>query len=131
MNTLTNPLVRIHASSILPEVFPLHDPLAGKIHLRAVTEKSVETLIGLLNDYDPKVRVAGCNAAVRILGMYWDALSSQDIRSLLNEIIMNHANDTSSAAVRAQAINGISLLLDAEQSHAVLRPLLPLLGNLY
>ena len=43
---------------------------------------------------------------------------------------MNHANDTSSAAVRAQAINGISLLLDAEQSHAVLRPLLPLLGNL-
>jgi len=126
----TNPLVRIHASSIFAEVFPLHDPLAGKIHLKAVTEKSVETLMGLLNDYDPKVRVAGCDAAVRILGMYWDALTTQDIRSLLNEIITSHANDTSSAVVRAQAIQGISLLLDAESSHAVLRPLLPLLGNL-
>ena len=66
----TNPLVRIHASSIFAETFPLHDPLAGKIHLKAVTEKSVETLMSLLNDYDPKVRVAGCDAAVRILGIY-------------------------------------------------------------
>jgi len=125
----TNPLVRIHASSIFAEVYPLHDPRAGKNHLKEVTTKSVDTLMSLLNDYDPKVRVAGCDAAVRILGVYWDAVNTRNIRSILNEIIMRHANDVSSAAVRAQAIHGIILLLDAESSHAVLRPLLPLLGN--
>mmetsp|Transcript_28364 Transcript_28364/g.35085 ORF Transcript_28364/g.35085 Transcript_28364/m.35085 type:complete len:1411 (-) Transcript_28364:240-4472(-) len=125
-----NPLVRIHASTILHTTFPLHEPNAGKTHLKEVNEKTIEVLIRLLNDGDPKVRVAGCDATVRILGVYWDALSAKHIRSLLNEVIMKHANDISSAAVRAQAVHGIALLLDAQASHGVLRPLLPLLGNL-
>ena len=41
-----------------------------------------------------------------------------------------HASDASSAAVRAAAIHAVTLLLEAPQSHAVLRPLLPSLGNL-
>ena len=99
--------------------FPFTQPIGRNIHLKSVTQKSVETIIRLLSDYDPKVRVTGCNATVRILGMYWDALSSQDIRCLLNDITMKHANDVSCGAVRSQAINGISLLLDTEQSHTV------------
>ena len=125
----TNPLVRIHASISLRTTFPLHDPNAGKAHLKESNAKSIEVLICLLNDNDPKVRVAGCDAAIRILGVFWDALRSEHIRSLLNEIIMKHANDSSSAAVRAQAVKGITLLLDAPASHGVLRPLLPLIGN--
>ena len=41
-----------------------------------------------------------------------------------------HASDTSSSAVRAGAVNAVTLLLDAEESHAVLRALLPFVGNL-
>ena len=125
-----NPLVRVHASSILAKTFPLRDPTAGKIHLKVVNDKSVESLLNLLNDEDHKVRVAGCDATIRILGVYWDALSSTDIRSLLNQIVMKHANDSTSSAVRVQAVNGITLLLEADASHGVLRPLLPFLGDL-
>ena len=125
----TNPLVRIHASTILHTTFPLHDPYAGKAHLKEVNDKSIEILISLLNDDDPKVRIAGCDAAIRILGVFWDALRSNHIRSLLNEIIMKHVNDSSSAAVRAQAVKGITLLLDAQASHGVLKPLLPFVGE--
>jgi condensin-2 complex subunit G2 len=125
-----NPLVRINASSILSVTFPLHDPNAGKIHLKEMNAKSIESLRNLLNDQDPKVRVAGCDATIKILGLYWDALCSTDIRALLNDIIMKHTSDISSVAVRVQAVHGIGMLLDAETSHGVLRPLLPTIGNL-
>ena len=46
------------------------------------------------------------------------------------DIVAEHASDSSSSAVRAAAVNSISLLLEAEESHAVLRALLPSIGNL-
>jgi condensin-2 complex subunit G2 len=44
--------------------------------------------------------------------------------------VAKHASDKSSLAVRAGGIHAISLLLEAEESHAVLRALLPSIGNL-
>jgi condensin-2 complex subunit G2 len=46
------------------------------------------------------------------------------------EIVMEHASDSSSSAVRATALEAATALLEAPQSHAVLRALLPSLGNL-
>jgi condensin-2 complex subunit G2 len=43
---------------------------------------------------------------------------------------LEHASDTSSSAVRAAALDAATALLDNPQSHAVLRALLPPLGNL-
>ena len=43
---------------------------------------------------------------------------------------MEHASDASTAAVRAGALEAITSLLDTSQSRAILRPLLPSLGNL-
>lgn len=43
---------------------------------------------------------------------------------------MGHASDASSAAVRVSALEAVTKLLEATQSHAVLRALLPSLGNL-
>lgn len=125
-----NPMVRVNASSILARTFPLRNPNMGSIHLKEVNDKTVESLLNLLNDDDHKARVAGCNATVQILATTWDALSTKDIRILLNIIITKHAKDASSSAVRAQAINGISQLLDAPETHGVLKPLLPFLGDL-
>ena len=129
-----NPSVRINASYILSATFPLHDPTIpgtpGKKHLKDMVQKSVESLMSLLQDSNPKVRVASSSATVQILGVYWDALPIKYIRSLLNAIVMQHASDASSALVRAQSINGITFLLEVPASHGVLRPLLPYIGNL-
>jgi condensin-2 complex subunit G2 len=46
------------------------------------------------------------------------------------DIVAKHASDKSSSAVRAGAIHAICLLLEAEESHAALRALLPSIGNL-
>lgn len=125
-----NPLVRVNASSALFKTFPLRDPNAGKLHLKEVHVKTIDSLLSLLRDEDHKVRVAGCDATIQILGFWWDSISSTHIRALLNEIVMKHANDATSSAVRAQAVNGINQLLDAKASHGVLRALLPYLGDL-
>lgn len=50
--------------------------------------------------------------------------------SCFTEIIMEHSSDVASAGVRAQALMTTANLLEIPQSHAVLRPLLPSLGNL-
>jgi len=125
-----NPLVRVNASTALFRTFPLRDPNAGKLHLKEVHGRTIDSLLSLLRDEDHKVRVAGCDATIQILGFWWDSISSTHIRALLNEIVMKHANDATSSAVRAQAVNGINQLLDAKASHGVLRALLPYLGDL-
>jgi condensin-2 complex subunit G2 len=48
----------------------------------------------------------------------------------LEDIVLEHASDASSSAVRAAALDATTTLLEIPQSHAVLRALLPSLGNL-
>ena len=126
----SNALVRVRAASILAETFPLHDPDRGSAEMEGSVKKTVATLTELLMDPDPRVRVAAADATARILATFWDALPPAKIQILLDHLITKHSSDTTSSAVRAQAVTAISMLLDAPQSHAVLRPLLPYLGNL-
>ena len=46
------------------------------------------------------------------------------------DAVLDHASDATSPAVREQALMTTAILLEIPQSHAVLRPLLPSLGNL-
>jgi condensin-2 complex subunit G2 len=46
------------------------------------------------------------------------------------DLVAKHASDASSAAVRAGAVIGITKIIENPQSHAVLRELLPNIGNL-
>jgi condensin-2 complex subunit G2 len=48
----------------------------------------------------------------------------------LVDIVLEHASDANSSAVRAGALDATTTLLEIPQSHAVLRALLPSLGNL-
>lgn len=58
-------------------------------------------------------------------------LNCEDLHSFgLSVIVLEHASDRSSSSVRSAAVDAISCVLDAPQSHGVLRPLLPLMGNL-
>ena len=47
-----------------------------------------------------------------------------------SDIVAVHASDASSPAVRAAAVDAVAILLGEDRTHAVLRPLLPSIGNL-
>ena len=125
-----NSKVRIQASVVLSDTFPLRDPNASVEWTTACVKKSVEALVSLMKDDIPSCRVAGCVATAKILSLFWTAIPSQDIRLLLDQIIGKHTSDASSSAVRAAAVNAVTTLLEEEKSHAVLRPLLSNVGNL-
>jgi hypothetical protein len=77
-----NAKVRVNAALVLAEVFPLQD--ASHTQTEASIRKGCTGLKSLLQDRDPRVRVAGSEAVAKILSTYWDVVSSTDIRTLLN-----------------------------------------------
>eukprot|EP00339_Tiarina_fusa_P025462 CAMPEP_0117012226 /NCGR_PEP_ID=MMETSP0472-20121206/10337_1 /TAXON_ID=693140 ORGANISM="Tiarina fusus, Strain LIS" /NCGR_SAMPLE_ID=MMETSP0472 /ASSEMBLY_ACC=CAM_ASM_000603 /LENGTH=1300 /DNA_ID=CAMNT_0004715245 /DNA_START=89 /DNA_END=3991 /DNA_ORIENTATION=+ len=123
-----NPLVRKNAVVVLEQVFPLNDPREN--HMKEAVSRATDALKRSLQDKDPRVRVAGCDATASICALFWEALPASEIRILLKHIVMELASDGSSSAVRAAALDATSTLLKAGQSHAVLRGLLPCLGNM-
>mmetsp|Transcript_22855 Transcript_22855/g.40142 ORF Transcript_22855/g.40142 Transcript_22855/m.40142 type:complete len:1311 (-) Transcript_22855:196-4128(-) len=120
----SNSRIRQQASVVLVDTFPLGG------WAEVCVKRSVKALMSLMGDDVPDVRVAGSRAAAKILSLFWVAVPSADIRTLLNQIIVKHASDASSSAVRAAAVTTITTLLQEEKTHAVLRPLLPSIGNL-
>ena len=125
--TAANPRVRVNASIVLAETFPLQD---GISQAAKAVQKGTRAMKNLLVDTDPRVRVAAAESTAQILSTYWNVVPTNEIRTLLNHIVAEHASDKSSSAVRAGSLTAITILLRAEDSHAVLRPLLPILGNL-
>ena len=87
-----NARVRIQASVVLVDTFPLRDPhssiAGGSSGMEWTTElcvqKSVAALSSLMGDDVPSVRVAGSMATAKILASFWVAIPSKDIHSLLN-----------------------------------------------
>ena len=127
--TSASSIVRVRSASVLADTFPLRDPNAEN-GTKAVVKSSVCALVGLMEDLVPSVRVAGSVATARVLSHFWAMIPIEDIRMLLNQIIAVHASDVSTIAVRAAAVDAVSILLEEDRAHAVLRPLLPSIGNL-
>ena len=126
-----NHTVRKNACIVLGETFPLHNPLsdnnnAQQEEAQSVIDKSTEALGKLLKDEHPSVRIAALQSSAIILGRYWDAIPSEQIRLLLQIILQKCAYDKSSIAVRSHAITAAAAILEsAPHSHAVLRQMLP------
>lgn len=126
--TATNATVRVNAANVLAQVFPLSDPSSKST--KDDLDKGCQSLQTLLKDRDERVRVAGSQAMLHILFHFWDVIDSTHLRGLLNIIVMEHLSDASSWRVRVAAVQTMGLLLKAPQAHAVLRALLPKVGNL-
>ncbi|CAB9497077.1 Condensin-2 complex subunit G2 [Seminavis robusta] len=124
----THPQVRMNAAKILGEVFPLHDP--SHLQPDADFKRAADALKALLDDGCHKVRVIASGVVAKVLGTYWDVLSTDQIRMLLTRVMSRHTSDASSWQVRAAALDAVSVLLDSPQCHAVLRGLLPSVANL-
>jgi condensin-2 complex subunit G2 len=120
-------VVRLHAAHCLAAVFPLATPTNI---LPAVTQ-ACEALHALLQDTDDRVRAAGAQTVGQVLGVFWDTIPAKTIRTLLNTMITQLASDATSAKVRASVLMAVTSLLEYPATHAILRPLLPALGNLF
>ncbi|KAL3916057.1 MAG: hypothetical protein SGILL_005350, partial [Bacillariaceae sp.] len=127
-----NPQVRCYAVTVMEKVFPLHNPSAlnGQNAMKEAVLKGTQAFQNALRDLDPAVRAAASKATATICAIFWEALPTENSRALLNIIVMDHASDKTSALVRSSAVEAIATLLGAKQSHAVLRSLLPCVGNL-
>lgn len=77
-----NSCVRINATTVLGEVFPLQEPLLAQPDV--ALHKGVEKLKTLLQDKCYKVRVASSETVAKVMTTFWDVLATDDIRSLLN-----------------------------------------------
>ena len=126
--TVSNAHVRLHATRVFGYVFPLHDSSHTQAHKHLT--KACAALDGLLQDSDSQVRVAASTAVAQALTQLWEVIPSVEIHKLLDRIVTIHASDAGSPAVRAAALQAVSTLLSTPQSHAVLQPLLPPLGQL-
>lgn len=124
-------IVRARSAMALADTFPLRNPNAREEgRTKAVVGRSVSALVGAMGDVVPRVRVAGSAATARILSCFWTMIPIGDIWTLLNYIVAVHSSDASTTAVRAAAVDAVSVLLEEGRTHAVLRPLLPSIGNL-
>jgi condensin-2 complex subunit G2 len=79
-----SPRIRVNAATVLSATFLLKPSSASPKEIERAIQKRISALEALLTDNDPHVRVAGSEATARVLGTYWAALSSTDIRLLLN-----------------------------------------------
>ncbi|KAG7350521.1 condensin II non structural maintenance of chromosomes domain containing protein [Nitzschia inconspicua] len=128
----TNPTVRHNAVLLLEKVFPLNDPhhVSGQNSTKESVLKGLKALRDALADVDPIVRAVASKASCGICAVFWEALPAGEIRNLLQVIVLEHSSDKGSAAVRVASVEAISMLLGSDQSHGVLRALLPSVGNL-
>ena len=137
---VANPVVRAQATALLEDAFPLMGDDAeaagggggggGPAPADELLQRQFDALRALLEDPDPRVRVAACAATAHILRGYWEAIPSATSRVLLTLLVGTLAADKSSAPVRAAAVGALSALLDQPLAHAALKAALPSLRNL-
>jgi condensin-2 complex subunit G2 len=78
----TNALVRVHATQVLAEVFPLDD--ASHTQTKQAIKRGCTALQDLLQDGDDRVRLAASQAMAKILQTFWNVIDPADLRALLN-----------------------------------------------
>lgn len=126
---VANPLVRVNATAILMDVFPLQDPDSKIEETNKLMQKQFDTIMILLDDPVPVVRSTAVAGVFKIMSVYWEMIPAEIIQSLISKIILELIWDASSADVRENVIKGLIVLLDNPLCHSVLKPILPELKN--
>jgi Condensin II non structural maintenance of chromosomes subunit len=127
---VANPVVRINAVQVFIDVFPLHNPEASRSEADELLQRQFDQLQSLLSDRDAKVRSMGVKGISRVLGVYWELIPTQTIKSFLMALISEMAFDKSSSTVRTAVFEGLEFMLDNHLSHALLKIVLPQLAPL-
>ncbi|XP_048040750.1 condensin-2 complex subunit G2 isoform X1 [Megalobrama amblycephala] len=125
----TNAEVRANATLLFTEAFPIHDPSMSSEMVDQAVQKQLDLLFALLDDPQPLVRSSAVLGVCSVLGRCWEVIPSTVITDLLEKLILQLANDTSSPDVRCSVFMCMSIILDNSLSHPLMEKLLPALKS--
>lgn len=125
----TNAEVRANATLLFTEAFPIHDPNMSSEMVDQAVQKQLDLLFALLDDPQPLVRSSAVLGVCSVLARCWEVIPSAVITDLLEKLILQLANDTSSPDVRCSVFMCISIILDNSLSHPLMEKLLPALKS--
>ncbi|KAK2913973.1 hypothetical protein Q8A67_002372 [Cirrhinus molitorella] len=125
----TNAEVRANATLLFTEAFPIHDPSMSSEMVDQAVQKQLDLLFALLDDLQPLVRSSAVLGVCSVLARCWEVIPSTVITDLLEKLILQLANDTSSPDVRCSVFMCMSIILDNSLSHPLMEKLLPALKS--
>ncbi|XP_056604998.1 condensin-2 complex subunit G2 isoform X1 [Triplophysa dalaica] len=125
----TNAEVRANATLLFTEAFPIHDPSMNSEMVDQAVQKQLDLLFALLDDPQPLVRSSAVLGVCSVLARCWEVIPSTVITDLLQKLILQLANDTSSPDVRCSVFMCMSIILDNSVSHPLMEKLLPALKS--
>ncbi|XP_056318859.1 condensin-2 complex subunit G2 [Danio aesculapii] len=125
----TNAEVRANATLLFTEAFPIHDPNMSSEMVDQAVQKQLDLLFALLDDPQPLVRSSAVLGVCSVLARCWEVIPSAVITDLLEKLILQLANDTSSPDVRCSVFMCMSIILDNSLSHPLMEKLLPALKS--
>ncbi|XP_051556991.1 LOW QUALITY PROTEIN: condensin-2 complex subunit G2-like [Myxocyprinus asiaticus] len=125
----TNAEVRANSTLLFTEAFPIHDPSMSSEMVDQAVQKQLDLLFALLDDPQPLVRSSAVLGVCSVLGRCWEVIPSTVITNLLEKLILQLANDTSSPDVRCSVFMCMSIILDNSLSHPLMEKLLPALKS--
>nr|XP_055062977.1 condensin-2 complex subunit G2 [Misgurnus anguillicaudatus] len=125
----TNAEVRANATLLFMEAFPIHDPNMDSEMVDQAVQKQLDLLFALLDDPQPLVRSSAVLGVCSVLARCWEVIPSTIITDLLQKLILQLANDSSSPDVRCSVFMCMSIILDNSLSHPLIEKLLPALKS--
>lgn len=127
---VANPFVRRNAVTILCSAYPVHDPGASRSELESTIHRQTDKLIELLDDPQPLVRIATVQGVCSVLASLFAIVPLAKATKMMEIITTKCAFDSSSAAVRIAALQGLKHMLDNHETYALLTIALPRLRQL-
>lgn len=124
-----NAEVRANATLLFTEAFPIHDPGMSSEMVDQAVQRQLDLLFALLDDPQPLVRSSAVLGVCSVLARCWEVIPSAVITDLLEKLILQLANDTSSPDVRCSVFMCMSIILDNSLSHPLMEKLLPALKS--
>lgn len=124
-----NALVRVQATILFFDTFPLHDPDSSAQDGDTLLQKQFDLLTSLLKDSDHRVRSSAASGVCHILRDFWSSVPTSTTKQILSYVVGTLGSDASCSNVRLAVVSGLGELLEQPLSHSVLKNLLPLLAN--
>jgi hypothetical protein len=124
-----NALVRVQATILFFDTFPLHDPDSSAQDGDILLQKQFDLLTSLLKDSDHRVRSSAASGVCHILRDFWSSVPFSTTKQILSYVVGTLGSDASCSNVRLAVVSGLGELLEQPLSHSVLKNLLPLLTN--
>jgi condensin-2 complex subunit G2 len=110
--SVANSIVRRNAVMILSDSFPLRNPESNRTENDRLLEKQISDFKTILFDECPQVREMSIEGLSRVLTVYWEIISSDDVFWFLKKLASKLAYDATSPDVRIAVCKGLMMMLD-------------------